>query len=72
MDEYIGSFGEAIVFSTLDANLGYWQMEIDERDRDKAAFTPHHGLYRFTRMPLVLNNAVATFQRAIHIIPGSI
>lgn len=50
-DEYIESLGNGKVFSTLDANSGYWQMESDPRDRDKTAFTLNHGLYRFTLMP---------------------
>ena len=33
MDECIDSLGEATIFATLDANAGYWQVEIDENDR---------------------------------------
>ena len=68
MDEYIDSLGEATVFTTLDCNSGYWQIEMDERDRDKTTFTSHAGLYRFMRMPFGLKNAPATFQRAVDII----
>lgn len=41
MGKCIDSFGEAAVFSTIDASSGYCQAELDERDRDKAAFTTH-------------------------------
>lgn len=68
IDECIDSLGESTVFSTLDANSGYWKVEIDDRDKDKTAFTSHHGLYRFTRMPFGLKNAPATFQRAMDVI----
>lgn len=68
MDECIDSLGEASVFTTLDANSGYWQVEIAPGDRDKTTFTCHEGLYRFIRMPFGLKNAPATFQRAIDII----
>lgn len=34
MDECVDSLGEMTTFSTLDANQGYWKIEIDERDRD--------------------------------------
>lgn len=44
-EKCIDSLGDATVFSTLDANSGYWQVEIEESDRDKTAFTSHHGLY---------------------------
>lgn len=44
MGEYIDSLGEVINFSTLDDNSGYWQIEIDDVDEDKTAFTSHHGV----------------------------
>ena len=68
MEECIDSLGDATIFSTLDANSGYWQVEIAEEDRDKTTFTCHVGLYRFIRMPFGLSNAPATFQRAMDII----
>ena len=68
MDECIDSLGEATIFTTLDANSGYWQIEMAPEDRDKTTFTCHEGIYRFTRMPFGLKNAPATFQRAIDII----
>ena len=68
MDECIDSLGDATVFSTLDANAGYWQIPLHENDKQKTAFTTHQGLYQFTRMPFGLTNAPATFQRALDII----
>jgi Reverse transcriptase (RNA-dependent DNA polymerase) len=35
---------------------------------DKTAFTSHHGLYRFTRLPFGLRNAPGSFQRTVEII----
>ena len=68
MDECIDSLGDATVFTTLDCNGRYWQVEIAEEDRDKTTFASHFGLYRFLRMPFGLKNAPATFQRAVDII----
>ena len=68
MDECIDSLGDATVFTTLDCNSGYWQVEVDEPDRDKTTFTSHMGLFRFIRMPFGLKNAPATFQRAVDIV----
>lgn len=68
MDECIDFLGDAQVFSKLDANYGYWQVEIVEADLDKTAFTSPHGLYSFVRMLLGVQNAPGTFQRVIDVI----
>ena len=51
MDECLDSLGDATIFSTLDCNSGYWQIPIEERDRDKTAFVTHCGVHRFKRIP---------------------
>lgn len=72
MDECIDSLRNAAVFSTLDANWGYWQVPIRPDHRPNTSFTSHFGLYQFLRMPFGLKNAPATFQRLMDRILGSV
>lgn len=68
MDECIEPSKAATVLSTLDADIVYWKVKVDEADRDNIAFTSYRGLHRLEQMPFDLQNALSSFQRAMNVI----
>jgi hypothetical protein len=64
IDETIDYLYGSKFFSTLIS--GYWQIEIDEKDRPKTAFSTEDGHYECKRMPFGLTNAPSTFQRLMN------
>jgi RNase H-like domain found in reverse transcriptase/Reverse transcriptase (RNA-dependent DNA polymerase) len=68
IDEILDSLASAKFFTTLDATSGYYQLEVEERDKEKTAFSWKGGHYEFNRMPFGLCNAPATFQWVMDIV----
>jgi len=59
----LDALGSASYFSTFDLRSGYFQIGMDDEDKDKTAFLSRRGSFRFTSMPFGLCNAPSTFQR---------
>uniref|UniRef100_A0A3B3I0W1 Gypsy retrotransposon integrase-like protein 1 n=1 Tax=Oryzias latipes TaxID=8090 RepID=A0A3B3I0W1_ORYLA len=50
-------------FTVLDLKSGYYQIEMEEEDKEKTAFVCPLGFWEFNRMPQGITNAPSTFQR---------
>ncbi|XP_003369578.1 reverse transcriptase family protein [Trichinella spiralis] len=67
IDDTLDALVGAQWFSTLDLASSYLQVEVEEQDQEKTAFTTPFVLYQFKVMPFGLCYAPVTFQRLMEI-----
>nr|XP_023659188.1 uncharacterized protein LOC111839473 [Paramormyrops kingsleyae] len=63
IDEVLNVLCGSKWFSVLDLRSGYYQIAMNEEDKEKTAFICPLGFYEFERMPQGISGAPATFQR---------
>ena len=68
IDEMLDKLSDSTLFTTLDLQSGYWQIEVEEVDKQKTAFSTGNDLWEFNVLPFGLTGAPATFQRCMNFI----
>ena len=63
IEDSLNCLDGATIFTSLDLQLGYWQVEMTKDSKPLTAFTVGLlGFYECVQMPFCLSNAPATFQ----------
>ena len=63
VEQVLAQIGDAKHFSKLDANSGFWQIEVSEQSSKLTTFITPFGRFRFNRLPFGITSAPEHFQR---------
>ena len=62
-EEVMAKFGNAKIFSKLDASQGFWQMKLTESSSKLTTFITPFGRYRYKRLPFGIKSASEVFHK---------
>ena len=65
VDEVLVDLNESTVFSKLDMQMGFHQLELDEQSRDITTFITHKGLFRYKRLMFGISSGPEIYQNTI-------
>ncbi|CAF1471289.1 unnamed protein product, partial [Rotaria magnacalcarata] len=66
MEDTVQKLGKGFsYFSKLDLKSGFYQIPINDSDKEKTAFVTPFGLYQFNVLPMGLRNSPPTFQKVM-------
>ena len=63
VEEILATLEGSRVFSKMDANSGFWQIELEEESRKYTTFITPFGRFQFCKMPFGISAAPEFFQR---------
>ena len=63
VDHVLAQIGDAKIFSKLDANSGFWQIELSPDSSKLTTFITPFGRYKFNRLPFGISSAPELFQK---------
>jgi hypothetical protein len=70
-EELLNRLGGHRYFTKLDLKSGYFQIRIQEADKEKTAFITQDGLWEFNVLPQGVTNGPPTFQRVMNNLIGT-
>ena len=65
LGEVLQSLAGNDIFSTLDCQSGFWQVELEEESKPITAFSTRKGHYEYNVLPFGLKDAAPSFERMI-------
>ena len=70
VEEILATLDESRVFSKMDANSGFWQIELEEQSHKYTTFITPFGRFQFCKMPFGISAAPEFFQRQMSMYDG--